>query len=296
MKHIDACMSDHPQEEAPGNKVLLAVSRSFGNCSQCGMLFPDRARIGPIRKTPRKPFRMYEDESRKAPEGVYYDENDSEGRTWYHVPNFGRKFFDALRKYYTVQENGREIRVAIKRPEKDSFCTWIGIVGHPRNYSTGGKRSRLSEAYSPSPACERGRAGSMSTEECDSGSDGQSSDMGGLIGGGLSTPYQVRRCGQSSTCPPSASCSWSTAYANAYSSAPTSFPTPLQPQICSQPASSVFSASIPPYSGCTSPDEFASPNELDSPLTRACMRNKNACMIKMNAIDWFPDNSRMAFI
>jgi len=84
-------------------------------------------------------------ELQHAPDGVFKDMHDPEERTWFHIPNFGRKFFDALRKYYMVTDSGQEIRVAIKRPDKESFCTWVGIVGNPRHYSTGGKRPRHSE-------------------------------------------------------------------------------------------------------------------------------------------------------
>ena len=142
------------EDEAPGNKVLLAVSKSFGGCAQCQMIFPERLRAAPQAKRLSKRQRLSGasddhhtdmNEPQHAPDGVFKDMHDPEERTWFHIPNFGRKFFDALRKYYMVTDSGQEIRVAIKRPDKESCCTWVGIVGNPRHYSTGGKRPRHSE-------------------------------------------------------------------------------------------------------------------------------------------------------
>ena len=252
MRQENACAGDI-QEEAPGNKVLLAVSRSFGGCSQCGMLFPDRSKCGtPYRRFSKGRPRPDEMENRLAPAGVYHDDSDSEGRTWYHVPNFGRKFFDALRKYYTVRENGREIRVAIKRPEKDSYCTWIGIVGHPRHYSTGGKRSKMLDDKITTPIAEpvsRFRVGSASTVNTE-----QTEEADEVPSSRSDTPNTATN-------------SWVNSSASM--------------------ASSLFLNS-------PAGDEFASPTESDSPLTRSCLRNKNACL-KFNALDWFPEDSVLGF-
>ena len=73
------------------------------------------------------------------PSGVYADESDPLGRTWYHIPNLGAKFCDAVRKY-SIVANYREAHVIARKKSKDSECMWIGIVGDPASYTTGSKR------------------------------------------------------------------------------------------------------------------------------------------------------------
>ena len=71
--------------------------------------------------------------------GIYADESDPLGRTWYHIPNLGAKFCDAVRKY-SIIANYREAHVIARKKSKDSECMWIGIVGDPATYTTGSKR------------------------------------------------------------------------------------------------------------------------------------------------------------
>lgn len=71
--------------------------------------------------------------------GVYADSSDSLGRVWYHIPNLGPKFCDAVRKY-SIVANYREAHVIARKRSKDSECMWIGIVGDPASYTTGSKR------------------------------------------------------------------------------------------------------------------------------------------------------------
>jgi len=71
--------------------------------------------------------------------GVYADESDPLGRAWYHIPNLGAKFCDAVRKY-SIVANYREAHVIARKKSKDSECMWIGIVGDPASYTTGSKR------------------------------------------------------------------------------------------------------------------------------------------------------------
>ena len=226
------------EDEAPGNKVLLAVSRSFGGCSQCGMIFPDRLRSSPpSRRTSKRQRHSTADEpdiidGQVAPDGVYRDESDPDERSWYHIPNFGRKFFDALRKYYMVRENGQEIRVAIKRPDKDSFCTWVGIVGHPRHYSTGGKRPKIIDDRCLFDPIARFRSVPLSLLPGDPAPNDENE-------------------------PPS-----------------TNTGIPLSKESRS-PSPEFFR------------EDFAYPEENDSPMTRSHLLNKNACM-QMTAMDWFP--------
>jgi len=73
------------------------------------------------------------------PRGVFADASDSLGRVWYHIPNLGPKFCDAVRKY-SVVANFREAHVIARKKSKDSECMWIGIVGDPAEYTTGSKR------------------------------------------------------------------------------------------------------------------------------------------------------------
>jgi hypothetical protein len=71
--------------------------------------------------------------------GIYVDEGDSLGRVWYHIPNLGPKFCDAVRKY-SVVANFREAHVIARKKSKESECMWVGIVGDPAEYTTGSKR------------------------------------------------------------------------------------------------------------------------------------------------------------
>jgi hypothetical protein len=71
--------------------------------------------------------------------GTYADESDPLGRTWYHIPNLGAKFCDAVRKY-SIVANYREAHVIARKKSKESECMWIGIVGDPATYTTGSKR------------------------------------------------------------------------------------------------------------------------------------------------------------
>ena len=232
-------MRELHEDEAPGNKVLLAVSRSFGGCSQCGMVFPERLRTAPSsRRSSSKKARLSEDtpdivDEQVFPDGVYKDESDPDERTWYHIPNFGRKFFDALRKYYMVRENGQEIRVSIKRPDKDSYCTWVGIVGHPRHYSTGGKRPKVIDDRSLFEPIARFKSVTLS-----------------------SAPMPDQPADESSNPP---------------------YTTTAQPmQLISRSPSPELAR-----------EEFAYPEENDSPMTRSHLLNKNACL-QMTAMEWFP--------
>ena len=81
-----------------------------------------------------EPFRQCDMER-----GVYTDENDPLGRVWYHIPNLGPKFCDAVRKY-SIIANYREAHVIARKKSKDSECMWVGIVGDPAAYTTGSKR------------------------------------------------------------------------------------------------------------------------------------------------------------
>ncbi len=71
--------------------------------------------------------------------GIYADGSDALGRVWYHIPNLGPKFCDAVRKY-SIVANYREAHVIARKKSKDSECMWIGIVGDPASYTTGSKR------------------------------------------------------------------------------------------------------------------------------------------------------------
>lgn len=71
--------------------------------------------------------------------GIYADASDALGRVWYHIPNLGPKFCDAVRKY-SIVANYREAHVIARKKSKDSECMWIGIVGDPASYTTGSKR------------------------------------------------------------------------------------------------------------------------------------------------------------
>ena len=71
--------------------------------------------------------------------GVHADETDTLGRVWYHIPNLGPKFCDAVRKY-SIVANYREAHVIARKKSKDSECMWVGIVGDPASYTTGSKR------------------------------------------------------------------------------------------------------------------------------------------------------------
>lgn len=81
-----------------------------------------------------EPFR-----TRDTDRGIYTDENDPLGRVWYHIPNLGPKFCDAVRKY-SIVANYREAHVIARKKSKDSECMWVGIVGDPAGYTTGSKR------------------------------------------------------------------------------------------------------------------------------------------------------------
>jgi hypothetical protein len=201
MDPFDDCASlpDSSTAGSPGNKVLFAVSKSFGLCGHCAMVFPDPQQL------------------RYVPSGVF----TSESRTWYHVPNFGRKFFDALRKYYIVESDGTESRVVIKRPEKDSYCTWVGITGNPRNYSTGGKRSN-------------NKSGGEENEVALSNTTSGNTKIGNM---------RIRL------------------------------------------ASASTDAEEDPMNDSW---PLLAPTDLDSPMTKLYVRNKNACL-RFNAIDWFPE-------
>ena len=71
--------------------------------------------------------------------GIYADANDPLGRVWYHIPNLGPKFCDAVRKY-SIIANFREAHVIARKRSKESECMWVGIVGDPASYTTGSKR------------------------------------------------------------------------------------------------------------------------------------------------------------
>ena len=71
--------------------------------------------------------------------GVFTDDDDPLGRVWYHIPNLGPKFCDAVRKY-SIIANFREAHVVARKKSKESECMWIGIVGDPAEYTTGSKR------------------------------------------------------------------------------------------------------------------------------------------------------------
>jgi hypothetical protein len=71
--------------------------------------------------------------------GIYADDSDPLGRVWYHIPNLGPKFCDAVRKY-SVVASFREANVIARKKSKDSDCMWVGIVGDPGDYTTGSKR------------------------------------------------------------------------------------------------------------------------------------------------------------
>lgn len=71
--------------------------------------------------------------------GIYADEVDQLGRVWYHIPNLGPKFCDAVRKY-SIIANFKEAHVIARKRSKESECMWVGIVGDPATYTTGSKR------------------------------------------------------------------------------------------------------------------------------------------------------------
>ena len=71
--------------------------------------------------------------------GIYADGSDPLGRVWYHIPNLGPKFCDAVRKY-SIIANFREAHVIARKRSKESECMWVGIVGDPAAYTTGSKR------------------------------------------------------------------------------------------------------------------------------------------------------------
>jgi hypothetical protein len=71
--------------------------------------------------------------------GIYADPSDPLGRVWYHIPNLGPKFCDAVRKY-SIIANFREAHVIARKRSKESECMWVGIVGDPASYTTGSKR------------------------------------------------------------------------------------------------------------------------------------------------------------
>lgn len=71
--------------------------------------------------------------------GIFADDEDPLGRVWYHIPNLGPKFCDAVRKY-SIIANFREAHVVARKKSKESECMWIGIVGDPAEYTTGSKR------------------------------------------------------------------------------------------------------------------------------------------------------------
>lgn len=71
--------------------------------------------------------------------GIFADTTDPLGRVWYHIPNLGPKFCDAVRKY-SIIANYREAHVVARKRSKESQCMWVGIVGDPAEYTTGSKR------------------------------------------------------------------------------------------------------------------------------------------------------------
>ena len=81
-----------------------------------------------------EPFKMTD-----VPNGIFVDETDPLGRVWYHIPNLGPKFCDAVRKY-SIIANYREAHVVARKRSKESQCMWVGIVGDPAEYTTGSKR------------------------------------------------------------------------------------------------------------------------------------------------------------
>lgn len=253
--------ADCPEDsDTPGNKVVYAVSRAYGNCVHCAMLFPERLQRTVKRVRVGSDSLLASDVEMEefvaaspgfVPDGIYREGD----RAWYHVPNYGRKFFDALRKYYVLGEDGCEVRVLIKRPEKDALCTWIGVQGNPRNYSTGGKRSAKNSndevvASANVETLRRGRGSSnVSTVDTD------------VV--------------MASTAGPASITSVVTALPPVHQGFTLPPPISTEPQRCETTLSE-------------NTNEFFGNMCNESPLSREILRNKNACM-KLNALpDWFP--------
>jgi hypothetical protein len=94
----------------------------------------ERLAVAGLAMNKLEPFR-----SSDLAKGIYVDDADQLGRVWYHIPNLGPKFCDAVRKY-SVVANFREAHVIARKKSKESECMWVGIVGDPGEYTTGSKR------------------------------------------------------------------------------------------------------------------------------------------------------------
>ena len=94
--------------------------------------------------------------------GVFADESDQLGRVWYHIPNLGPKFCDAVRKY-SIVANYREAHVVARKRSKESLCMWVGIVGDPAGYTTGSKR-HLIEFLLRNPGMNLDQSGSKRSQ------------------------------------------------------------------------------------------------------------------------------------
>jgi len=109
--------------------------RSYGDTAESSdILYQGRLASMGIIPSKLEPFKTTD-----ISNGIYADESDPLGRTWYHIPNLGAKFCDAVRKY-SIVANYREAHVIARKKSKDSECMWIGIVGDPATYTTGSKR------------------------------------------------------------------------------------------------------------------------------------------------------------